>query len=538
MVADILDVFPKDQMVTSQDGKAYDEAVRRWADNAQRQAKVVVLPRTSEDVSKAIRYAVANDLEIAIRGGGHSCSGASSSDGLVIDLRHFASVSVDQDKRLLIVGGGAIWETVDREAAKYGLATVGGTVNHTGVGGLTLGGGYGWLTGDYGLALDNVVQAEVVIANGDILTCNAMENTDLFWAIRGGGSNFGVITAFVFQAHPQPNLIWSGLTVFAPDNLPAIVQASQKISKLPPKGRTSCIIFSCPRPALEPAIVFLPFYNGPEEVGRAMFKPILDIGPLTDMTRQMPYEQQNALFNDVTPVGGRKLMKSAYIGAEIDEGVIMNLFRAFVKLLEQYRELKPSIIVVDLHPFQKIMEVPPDGTAFANRGPLYNLSMLLWWTNPELDGAPVGVRPRAGDTCEGKCARRYRHSWLPEHLHGQRVRARRRLRAELRPARRDQGEVRSADGFPQVVPYHAKGIQGWRFGVRSALRRSRYETSVISAVFAMIHLVDQAALSLPCASIKFCAAQRHAHERPSLTILGVCILQTPENVYLVPPADD
>lgn len=239
-----------------------------------------------------------------------------------------------------------------------------------------MGGGYGWLTGDYGLALDNVVQAEVVIANGDILTCHATENTDLFWAIRGGSLHLRFVRTFPdiytirrwleFWCYycvsvpsaptAEPDLVWLGelirkscailsltyvQTVFAPDNLPAIVQGSQKISKLPPKGRTSCIIFSCPPPALEPAIVFLPFYNGPEEVGRAMFKPILDIGPLADMTRQMPYEQQNALFNDVTPAGGRKLMKSAYIGAEIDEGVITNLFREFVKLLEQYPELKP-----------------------------------------------------------------------------------------------------------------------------------------------------------------------------------------------------
>lgn len=150
MSLNIFSIFPKDQVLTPEDGKLYDEAIHRWAENAERKAKYVVLPRSAKDVSTAVRlslfsraymqftssvkikHAVDNNLEIAIKGGGHSCSGASSSEGLVIDMRHFSGVTVDAEKRLLTVGGGAIWETVDKEAAKYGLATVGGTVNHTG----------------------------------------------------------------------------------------------------------------------------------------------------------------------------------------------------------------------------------------------------------------------------------------------------------------------------------------------------------------------------------------------------------------------
>ncbi|GJF00866.1 FAD-binding oxidoreductase [Phanerochaete sordida] len=385
MGTDILDVFPPDQVLTPQSGPAYAAAIRRWADNAQRPAQFVVLPKSPSDVAKAIRWAVAHRVELAVCGGGHSCSGASSSEGLVIDLRHFAGVEVDAERRLLTVGGGATWETVDREAAKFGLATVGGTVNHTGVGGLTLGGGYGWLTGDYGLALDNVVQAEVVVASGEILTCSETENADLFWAIRGGGSNFGVVTSFVFKAYPQTNTVWSGLTTFAPDKLPAIIRAAQAISTLPPKGRTAAIIFSCPAPAHAPAVMFLPFFNGPADAGRALFKPLLDLGPLADMTRELRYEEQNALLNDAATHGGRKLMKSAYLGAQIDEGVLMHLWAQWAALLEEYPELRPSIVVLDLHPFEKVMEVPSAGTAFAGRGPLYNLTMIMRWERPELD---------------------------------------------------------------------------------------------------------------------------------------------------------
>ena len=131
-------------------------------------------------------FAVANGLDIAIKGGGHSTSGASSSEDLVIDLgRYMNAVFVDTEKQLVSVGGGAVWADVDSEAAKYKLAAVGGTVNHTGVGGLTVGGGYGWLTGRYGLTIDNLVEATLVTAKGEILTCNETTNTDLFWAIRG-----------------------------------------------------------------------------------------------------------------------------------------------------------------------------------------------------------------------------------------------------------------------------------------------------------------------------------------------------------------
>lgn len=203
----------------------YSTAISRWAYNAERPARLIAYPRFTTDVFAAISHAHKNSLPLAVRGGGHSCAGTSSSaDGLVIDLsRHFAHVRIDVANRIAFVGGGAVWRDVDEAAIKHGLAAVGGTVNHTGVGGLTLGGGYGWLTGQYGLACDNVIAATIatpgpVGVDGEIhpssRTVSAVSDPDLYFAIRGGGGNFGVITEFAIRLHQQRRMVWSGTIVY------------------------------------------------------------------------------------------------------------------------------------------------------------------------------------------------------------------------------------------------------------------------------------------------------------------------------------
>ena len=164
---------------------------------------------------------------MAIKGGGHNPSGASSvDDGLCIDLsRHFDTARVDPEKRVVYVGGGAIWKTVDHATIAYGLATPGGTVNDTGVGGLTLGGGYGWLTGEHGLVIDNLVQATVVLADGSVVTASSTSHPDLFWGLRGGGSNFGVVTEFVFKVHPQRKTVFAGPLIFPPPKIGQLAEA-------------------------------------------------------------------------------------------------------------------------------------------------------------------------------------------------------------------------------------------------------------------------------------------------------------------------
>lgn len=185
-----------------------------------------MFPKTNEDVGLAIKFATSNKLKLAIKCGGHNPSGASSAEGgLVIDLiRYFNTTRVDPEKKLAYVGGGALWETVDVAATAHGLSTPGGTVNHTGVAGLALAGGYGWLTAEHGLVIDNIVQATVVTANGSVLTASETSHPDLFWGIRGGGSNFGVVTEFVLKLHPQRKTVFAGLVTFHPRHLSKIAE--------------------------------------------------------------------------------------------------------------------------------------------------------------------------------------------------------------------------------------------------------------------------------------------------------------------------
>src|SRR5204863_9072891 len=181
----------------------YDDARAVWNGAVDRRPKLIARCAGAADVAAAVRFARDRDLQIAVRGGGHNVAGtAVCDDGIVIDLSAMRAVSVDPAERRAWVQGGALWGDVDHETQVHGLATTGGIVSHTGVAGLTLGGGIGWLMRKHGLVVDNLLAAEVVTADGGIVRASANEQPDLFWALRGGGGNFGVVSAFRFALHP------------------------------------------------------------------------------------------------------------------------------------------------------------------------------------------------------------------------------------------------------------------------------------------------------------------------------------------------
>ncbi|RXW25847.1 hypothetical protein EST38_g63 [Candolleomyces aberdarensis] len=366
----------KGDVVTS-DSPDYKAALARWATNAERNAKVVVFVKDAQDVAIALKYAKENSLPVAVRGGGHNAAGASSvENGLVIDLsRCLNTVRVDAANRLGYVGGGAVWKTVDTEAIKDGLATVGGTVNHTGVAGLTLGGGYGWLANRYGLATDNLRQATVVTADGSTLTANEKENSDLFWAIRGGGGNFGVVTEFVFQLHPQRKTVFAGMVIYAPDSVKKIVELTKTWWPKAGENEAMCQIASVD-PEGRPIMVLLLFYNGCESEGRINFKEFLDIGPIADMAKEIPFEELNGLQNEQSKPGLGAYFKG--ISQKVPDYCSTLEVLLEAGKIAQTQKFTPSIIY-EYFPLHKVNAVPIDATAF-RRELTPNILLTFAWS--------------------------------------------------------------------------------------------------------------------------------------------------------------
>ncbi|MGN6172011.1 MAG: FAD-binding oxidoreductase, partial [Streptosporangiaceae bacterium] len=209
--------FRGDVIARGHDG--YDDARAVWNGAVDRRPRLIARCSGTADVAAAVRFARDHDLEIAVRGGGHNVAGtAVCDDGIVIDLSAMRAVLVDPAGRTARVQGGALWGDVDHETQAHGLATTGGIIGHTGVGGLTLGGGIGFLMRKHGLTVDNLVEAEVVTAEGSMVRASTDEHPDLFWALRGGGGNFGVVTSFRFALHPIGPTVMAGPVFWAADD--------------------------------------------------------------------------------------------------------------------------------------------------------------------------------------------------------------------------------------------------------------------------------------------------------------------------------
>ncbi|KAL6877897.1 Glucooligosaccharide oxidase [Trichoderma longibrachiatum] len=383
-LASILDSSTR--LLTSADGEAYDKLIARWADNAVKQAGVVAVPVTYEEVAKLVKFASDNNIDLAVRGGGHSTGGTSSTDGgLCIDLSGMRSVKVDTASKHIIAQGGAVWADVDDAAMEKGLATVGGTVNHTGVGGLSLGGGFGWLAGMYGCVCDNIVAAKVVVADGRLLTVSETENADLFWAIRGAGHNFGVVVEFTFQGHDQPNEVLAGGIVFTPDKLRAIVEAlNGMMASGDPRG-AAVLVFARPPTAPGPVVVTNVFYNGDRVAAEEYLKPLLELGPVANMTKMMPYNLVNGLLNAMATHGRRKSIKAVTLTNVVEPGFVQELFEDYVKATGENPDLAHTFMGMEFYDLGKINSIPIESMAFANRGPYRAGVVGLEWTNDKMD---------------------------------------------------------------------------------------------------------------------------------------------------------
>jgi FAD/FMN-containing dehydrogenase len=340
--------------------------------------------QNTADVADAVTLGRDEGLEISVRGGGHNVAGRAVSDaGLMIDLQAMKGIHVDPTRRTVRAQAGLTWREYNRATHAYGLATTGGVISTTGIAGLTLGGGIGWLMGKYGMAIDNLRSVEIVTADGQIRTASAEVEPDLYWAVRGGGGNFGVTSSFEYDAHPL-STVFGGIIAFDLPDAPKVFDFYREFTSASPDELVAfCALVHAPDGSGH-KITALPICHcgEPSEGERVADRVRTAATPLVDLLAPMPYPVVNTLLDDGFPKGARNYWKSAFFKELSDEAVGI--------MLEGFQRA-PSIMsgLVVEHFHGQVTRIPATATAYPHRQPGYNLVLSAEWLDPADDEANI-----------------------------------------------------------------------------------------------------------------------------------------------------
>jgi len=377
----------KGQIVLPDDPN-YNEVREIWNAMIDRRPAVIVQCAEADDVPHAISYARENGLEISIRGGGHNIAGSSLCDnGVVIDFSNMTTVSVDAQKRRAYVEPGATLGDFDKALQAHGLATPVGINSTTGIAGLTLGGGFGWLTRKYGMTIDNLVSAKMVTADGRKIQVSEDENTDLFWAIRGGGGNFGVITQFEFALYPVGPEILAGLLVFPMDQAKQVLEKYRKFVRSAPEELNIWVILrkAPPLPFLpenvhgKEVIVLAIFYAGDIAEGERLISPLRSFGDAYgEHIGAQPYAQWQQAFDPLLTPGARNYWKSHNF-TELSDGALDSMIEFAGKLPSPQCEIFVGLIEGAAN------RVPSDAMAYGHRDAKFVLNVHGRWDEAAQD---------------------------------------------------------------------------------------------------------------------------------------------------------
>ncbi|MEX0665173.1 MAG: FAD-binding oxidoreductase [Acidimicrobiia bacterium] len=378
------------------DHRDYDDARAVWNGAVDRHPRLIARGSGTADVAAAVRFARDRDLEIAVRGGGHNVAGtAVCDDGIVIDLSAMRAVSVDPAERTALVQGGALWGDVDHGTQAHGLATTGGIVGHTGVGGLTLGGGIGWLMRKHGLTVDNLVEAEVITAEGDIVRASTKEHPDLFWALRGGGGNFGVVSSFRFALHPVGPTVVAGPVFWAAEDTIDVLRFYRDFVADAPDELGNVIRLGTipPLPVVDqelhfrPAVAVASCYAGPVEDGERAVRALHEFGtPLVDLLGPTLYVDHQRALDDTMPHGWHYYWKATNLTGLSDE--LIDIVAEFA-----YGAISPRSYAAMFHMGGAVARAPRDATAYPSRDVDHNIIIDAAWL-PEQDDS-VGAAETA-----------------------------------------------------------------------------------------------------------------------------------------------
>jgi FAD/FMN-containing dehydrogenase len=367
------------------DATNYDTTRKVWNGLIDRRPALIARCSSADDVVQSVRFARENNLLVSIRGGGHHVAGyAVCDDGLMIDMSAMRTVTVDPLARTARVQAGALWANVDAATQPYGLATPGGEVSLTGVAGLTLGGGVGYLRRKYGLSCDNLLAVEIVTADGQKRRASQSENSDLFWALRGGGGNFGVVTAFEFRLHQVDQEVVTLNPIYPFDQARSLLETWRRFTdSAPDEASTAFAIWGIPEhPDIPnnlhctPVCLLDGMYAGPRQQGEELFRHLRQVGePILDFGGPTTYLEAQKSFDEFMRDGDLYYWKSLYLNQMSDE--VVDTMMSWVK-----RRPNPRLLVIIRHLGGAISRIDESATAYQNRAAQFMFSIDGAWTDP------------------------------------------------------------------------------------------------------------------------------------------------------------
>lgn len=378
----------------------YDGARRVWNGMIDRRPAAIAMCRTVEDVQDCLKAAREGGLSVSIRGGGHNIAGTAVGEGaLMVDLSGMSAIEIDAAARIAHVGGGATWAEFDAAAQVHGLAAPGGVVSSTGVAGLTLGGGFGWLARRFGLAVDNLISAELVLADGRAVTASSDAYPDLFWAIRGGGGNFGVVTRFTFHLHAVGPEVLFGPTFFALDDAPRVLNAyAERAETLPQEACVWANLMTAPPVPVLPEAVhgtkvlnLVQCFSGDPDLGRDVFCPLYGgAEPLGSALAPRPFCEAQTFLDGAYEKGARN-----YWRAHNHNALTPSLINTLVELAPSLPTPASEVLIIQLG--GAVSQVPETDTAFPHRSIPFISTPGVRWDDPADDDRVIGWLRDASD---------------------------------------------------------------------------------------------------------------------------------------------
>lgn len=364
-------------VLLSPNADGYEHARKVWNGNIDRRPALIARCTGVADVIEAVNFARTHDLLVAVRGGGHNAAGQGTCEGgIVIDLSPMKGIRVDPQNRTVHAQGGVTWAEIDRETQVFGLATPGGNVSNTGIAGLTLGGGVGSLSGQYGLTCDNLLSADVITANGQFLKASAHENPDLFWALRGGGGNFGIVTSFELRLHLVGPIVLGGMVMHPMVRAKEVLRFYREFClSLPDEAFVLVALLTAPDGV--PMAAMLLSHNGPMgEAGRVL-EPARKFGPpMADLVQPLPYAaRQSILDAGFAAHGVQRYWKSGFDNKLSDE-----LIEVLVEGAANFPSAMSAIASYPVH--GAATRVAPDATAYALREAVWDVNAVAQWLEP------------------------------------------------------------------------------------------------------------------------------------------------------------